>query len=662
MRGWRSALGLALLAGCAAAAAPAGAAEPRPAAACATASAAGSDAPAPADPAAAALARGSQLLARGDALGALAAWDESRALASERGEAALATLAGANAARAAVEAGALERAAQDLPRLLAEAEATPDAGLRTRLLVHLGGTWAQLAARRGSEGRQAAEVLTRAARAASDAGDARNESYALGWLGGLYERSGRADDALALTRRALRAGLRADAPDALYRWQWQAGRIQRASGRADEALAAYRQAAATLARVRDETAASGADSVATLGGTGDLQLELVDLLLARVAVVSEEAERQALLRETLQTLESQKVNELRDYFRDECLAAQHEASPDTIPGALIVYPISLPDRLELIVGGSGGGLEHHAVPVDAATFTAAVRDLRYKLARRTTREYLRPARQLYEWILRPLAPTLAQRRPQTLVFVPGGALRTIPFAALHDEQRGQFLIEQYPVAILPGLSLTDPRPLPRRNLELLAAGISEAVAGYPAVARVRDELDAVHASFPGRKLENQGFSVARFESEVADHPFGIVHVASHAEFSGDAAGSFLLAYDGRISLERLASVVGSTRFRAEQPLELLALSACETAAGDDRAALGLAGVALRAGARSALATLWSVNDEAAAKLVTGFYRALGDPALSRAAALRSAQLELLRSREWGHPALWSPFVLISSWL
>jgi CHAT domain-containing protein len=161
---------------------------------------------------------------------------------------------------------------------------------------------------------------------------------------------------------------------------------------------------------------------------------------------------------------------------------------------------------------------------------------------------------------------------------------------------------------------------------------------------------------------NQGFSIARFESEVASHPFGIVHVASHAEFSGDAAGSFLLAYDGRISLERLASVVGSTRFRAEQPLELLALSACETAAGDDRAALGLAGVALRAGARSALATLWAVNDEAAAKLVTGFYRALQDPALSRAAALQSAQLELLHSREWGHPALWAPFVLISSWL
>ena len=658
MRRCRGALGLALLAWLAAAAA---AADPVPAASC-RAPAGEAAAPAPAAPAAAALARGSELLARGDAAGALAAWDESAALAREGGDPALATLAAANAARAAVLAGDLDRAARDLPRVLAEAEATPDAALRVRLLVNLGGTWAELAARRPSEARRAAEVLGKAAQAAAAAGDARSEAYALGRLGGVYERAGRSEDALALTRRALRAALRADAPDALVRFQWQLGRIQRASGRDDEALAAYRQAASSLARLREETAASGADAAATLAGAGDLRLELVDLLLARAAAAKDESERQALLRETLAALESQKVDELRDYFRDECLAAQHEASPDAVPGALVIYPVSLPDRLELIVGGSGGGLERTAVRVDAATFTAAVRELRYKLARRTTREYLRPAAELYEWIVRPLEPVLARRRPQTLVFVPGGALRTIPFAALHDAKQGRFLVEQYPVAILPGLSLTDPRPLPRRNLELLAAGISEAVEGFPAVARVSDELDAVHRTFPGRKLVNEGFSVARFESEVAEHPFGIVHVASHAEFSGDAAGSFLLAYDGRISLERLSGVVGATRFRAEQPLELLALSACETAAGDDRAALGLAGVALRAGARSALATLWAVNDEAAAKLVTGFYRQLENPALSRAEALRNAQLELIATREWGHPALWAPFVLISSWL
>jgi CHAT domain-containing protein len=238
----------------------------------------------------------------------------------------------------------------------------------------------------------------------------------------------------------------------------------------------------------------------------------------------------------------------------------------------------------------------------------------------------------------------------------------VPLAALHDRERGEFLIEQIPVAMLPSLALTDPRPLPRGSLRLLAAGISEGVQGYPPVVRVRNEIEAVHAAFPGRTLLDRDFQVSRFVSEVEERPFGIVHVASHAEFSDDPDGSFLLAYDGKISLERLATVVGTTRFRSEQPLELLALSACETAAGNDRAALGLAGVALRSGARSALATLWSVNDEAAARLVTSFYRELGRPELSRAQALQAAQLGLLHTREWSHPALWSPFVLISSWL
>ena len=126
--------------------------------------------------------------------------------------------------------------------------------------------------------------------------------------------------------------------------------------------------------------------------------------------------------------------------------------------------------------------------------------------------------------------------------------------------------------------------------------------------------------------------------------------------------NFLLAYDGRVSMDQLAAMVGATRFRAEQPLELLTLSACESAAGDDRAALGLAGVALRAGARSALATLWSVNDQATAEFVVAFYRQWNDPQRSRAEALQYAQIELLSTRHYRHPGYWAPYLLINSWL
>jgi CHAT domain-containing protein len=129
----------------------------------------------------------------------------------------------------------------------------------------------------------------------------------------------------------------------------------------------------------------------------------------------------------------------------------------------------------------------------------------------------------------------------------------------------------------------------------------------------------------------------------------------------DVSESYLITYDGKLSMGELGDLVGRTRFR-EGGIELLTLSACQTAAGDDRAALGLAGVALRAGARSALATLWSVNDRAAAALVTEFYTQLGDPNVSRAEALQRAQLKTLRNHAFRHPNYWSPYLLISNWL
>jgi CHAT domain-containing protein len=311
------------------------------------------------------------------------------------------------------------------------------------------------------------------------------------------------------------------------------------------------------------------------------------------------------------------------------------------------------------VVGNEAGLSSHTVPVGGPALEEQARELRRLLARRTTLEYLGPAQRLYELLIRPVWPELAGR---TLVIVPDGALRMIPFAALRDEAAGQFLIEQLPLASSPGLTLTDPRPIDRPSVQVLAAGISKSVLGYPALAAVEGELTTVNGAFPGVVLLDEEFVADRFEAEVARRPVSIVHVASHGEFRGEAAESFVLAYDGPIPMERLAAVVGRTRYRAEQPLELLVLSACETASGDERASLGLAGVAVQAGARSAMGSLWRVSDEATAQLIEEFYTQLGDPAVSRAEALRRAQRRLLAEVRFRHPYYWSPFLLISNWL
>jgi CHAT domain-containing protein len=448
----------------------------------------------------------------------------------------------------------------------------------------------------------------------------------------------------------------------LYRWQWQTGRLLKALGKTDDAIAAYRRAVQTLQAIRPEMAVSyGSTQVSFRESVGPVYFELVDLLLQRAASTQAREQYEPYLIEARDTVELLKAAELRDYFRDDCVDAVRSriARLDIISQtAVVIYPILLPDRTELLVS-LPTGLKRFAVPVDAATLTQEVRAFRRKLEKRTTREYLPYAQQLYDWLLRPLEPELTPLPIDSLVFVPDGPLRTIPMAALHDGR--QFLIGKYAVAITPGLDLTDPRPMQRDTIKTLAVGLTEAVQGFPPLPNVSRELQAIQSLYGGAPLLNQDFRVSRLEKQLREERFTVVHIASHGRFEGDVAKTFLLTFDDKLTMERLDQAVGLFRFR-DEPLELLTLSACETAAGDDRAALGLAGVAIKAGARSALATLWHINDPASAILVAEFYRQLQEPSVSRAIALQRAQLSLLKDPRYQHPGYWSPFLLINNWL
>jgi len=388
---------------------------------------------------------------------------------------------------------------------------------------------------------------------------------------------------------------------------------------------------------------------------------LVDLLLQRAASLQDRLQYEPDLAEAREVVELFKAVELQDYFQDDCVDTTRSRVAKlegVAPGAVVVYPILLPDRMELLLS-LPDGLQRVAVPVGAQIVTHQVREFRRLLEKRTTREYLPHAQQLYNWLIRPIEPALASVHTDTLVFVPDRPLRTIPMAALHDGQ--QFLISKYAVATTPGLKLTDPRPLPRGNTRELALGLTEAVQGFPALSSVSPELDAVRRLYSSEVLLNQQFRIPSVEKELQERPFNVVHIASHGQFDSDVKKTFLLTFDDKLTMDRLDQVVGRLRFR-EEALELLTLSACQTAAGDDRAALGLAGVAIKAGARSALATLWYINDPAASELVAEFYRQLRDPVVSRAKALQRAQLKLLSTWHYGHPGYWSPFLLLNNWL
>jgi CHAT domain-containing protein len=223
------------------------------------------------------------------------------------------------------------------------------------------------------------------------------------------------------------------------------------------------------------------------------------------------------------------------------------------------------------------------------------------------------------------------------------------------------LIEQYAVALSPSLQLFDPKPLQSVQLNALALGLEEARHGFSRLTHVGNELAQIQSEMQSQVLLNQQFTKQAFQTEIDAQPFSIVHLATHGQFSSNADETFVLAWDKTINVSELNNLLRS-RERQQQPLELLVLSACETAAGDRRAVLGLAGVAIRAGARSTIASLWSVNDESTALLMNRFYQTLSDRDRGRAEALRQAQLALLKTPEYQLPIFWAPYVLIGNWL
>ncbi|HSL05158.1 MAG TPA: CHAT domain-containing protein [Nitrospiraceae bacterium] len=509
---------------------------------------------------------------------------------------------------------------------------------------------------------RAAGVLLEAATVAEHVDDARMRSYADGYLGHLYETEYRYDEALQLTRHAVFSAQSANAPESLFRWQWQLGRLLAATGKLDEAIASYSHATATLRPIRKEVdSAWETDSFSEEDSVRGLFFELADLLLHRASLMGDSPEADPDLRRARDTIETYKAAELRDYFQDDCvdtLQARITKLDTLAAGTAVVYPIVFTDRLELLVS-LPNGLKRLSIPVSSATLTQEVRAFRKTVEKRTTREYLPHAQQLYAWLIRPLEPDLASFQIDTLVFIPDGPLRTVPMTALHDGK--QFLIEKFAVATTPGLNLTDPKPIDRAKVQLLTTGLTQAVQGFPSLPFVQEEINTIRTLYQGGQLLNAEFSAPRLEQELKDHPYGILHIATHGWFASDTTQSYLLTYNGKLTINELDRLIGLFRYRKD-PLELLTLSACQTGIGDDRSALGLAGVAIKAGARSALATLWYINDEASAELVSEFYRQLRNPKLSKAQALQFAQQKLLGDRVYEHPAYWSPFLLLNNWL
>jgi CHAT domain-containing protein len=515
-------------------------------------------------------------------------------------------------------------------------------------------TWATLA----PDPATLTATLDRAITDSRQLGDQRALAYALGAKGALAQIQGQGAIARQDTQAALELADRLAAAEIAYPLLWQLGRIERAAGDRPAAIRAYQAAVTTLRQLRSDLVAVSADIQFSFRESVEpIYRDLVDLLLTPEVAISPEHLRQA--RDTIEALQ---LAELDNFFQDACSLAKPVAADTVDPHAALIYTISLPDRLEVIAALPGGQLHHHRIPQSQTNLELTLLQARAAVTKQPITGIptdLSALQTLYDGLVRPLEAELAARGIETLVFVLDSALRNLPVAALHDGDR--FLIESYGVALTPGLQLLDPQPLTRQNLQTLTAGLTQARQGFDPLPGVEQELQQIGATVPTEMLLDETFTAAQFNAAVNRNPFQIVHVASHGEFSSNAANTFILTWDDRVNARDLDRLL-SADVRQRHPIELLVLSACRTALGDNRAALGLAGVAVRAGARSTIASLWYVSDRATAELMAQFYATLAQSTTTKAAALRAAQRSLIHSPNFNAPYYWSAFVLVGNWL
>jgi CHAT domain-containing protein len=491
--------------------------------------------------------------------------------------------------------------------------------------------------------------------------DSRAEAQAIGSLGSLYALTGQVSEAKKLTKQALIIAENLPAPDLAYRLDWQLGKIIMANNPTEReievATSAYRQAINHLKSLRNDLNAIDADLQFSFRDSVEpVYREYVNLLLRDGQNIPEQN-----LASARDLMESLQVAELENFLRQGCLDTYTVQLDKIDRSAAVIYPIILPDRVATIASIPGQPLRYYSQKISAATIEETVAGLQKKILSPNFEEraFKQQSKQIYDLLIAPLASNLAAAKTKTLVFVLDGAFRNIPMSVLYDGNK--YLVESYNLALTPGLQLVPPQEsTDRSRSQALLGGISEGRQGFSALPNAKTEIDSIAQILPHQKLFNEQFASKPVSTNLVSSNAPFVHFATHGQFSSKAEDTYILTWDNRLNLDQFSNLLKDRGSRSNS-IELLVLSACQTATGDKRATLGLAGVAIRARAKSTIASLWSVSDEATQDLMVNLYKNLATKNLSKGESLRQAQQTLLQNPKYRSPYFWAPFVLVGNW-
>ncbi|MDY6899423.1 MAG: CHAT domain-containing protein [Cyanobacteriota bacterium] len=545
---------------------------------------------------------------------------------------------------------------------------------------------------------QSLSLLQKSVLTSNSLKDNRLQSYANGALGHYWECNQDYQKALTYTQNAiLAAENKLNAKESLYLWEWQAGRILDKQNNKKSAIESYQRAFETLEDIRLDI----------LTAKRNIQFDFRDvvrplyrnLAQSRLELLQSGAipkkQRPQELSKVVKTIDALKLAELQNYFGNDCVLSGlnpkqvDELLEDKENKAKFENTVFLSS---IILDGKTGILLQSA---NQTTKFRWIKDSQQRIVSSDKLETIiaefreglvggledgnydtTTAAQLYDWIIRPFANDINSEKVKTLVFIQDGFLRSVPMSALYDNQQQKYLVETYAIATTPSLRLTVTQPN-RNKQKALILGLTEqsTIDGkfFPELFAVENEISVVKQQFPNHTdLIDENFLPQNFQQQLQQNTYPIIHIASHAQFGVIPEDTFIVTgKDKKLTISQLENALQNLT-NPSGSVELLALTACQTALGDDRATLGLAGVALQVGVKSAVASLWNVQDASTSVLVEEFYKNYRERGMSIAQALQKAQIEMINAKNlpsserinitYDHPVHWASMIVIGNWL
>ncbi|WP_353572087.1 CHAT domain-containing protein [Candidatus Albibeggiatoa sp. nov. BB20] len=523
------------------------------------------------------------------------------------------------------------------------------------------------------------------------------KSYVAGYMAQLYQQQTRYQEAIDLTKQAIRFAQKIQDNYALYLWQDQLGQLREKTQQRDLAMIAYQQAIFYFNQIRATVLTTNHQPIKDkkfYEAQGQTYFRLIRLLSQKSQSIQDQKQTQCYVAQMSQLFELFNQGELEEYYQDECLAERHFAkvsadlllqncqhgtqlldeayqafftSPhfDDTTATLYIFKLNQ-QQLGLILRLANQVFLH---TVDAPKLAKARKGFisQVKQSGSHINNIFEHGQQLYQYFIQPIKQQLEQYKINTLLFVSHDRLRTIPFAALHDGEH--FLVEDYAVVVLPFMPKEAFIDKTTKNHILLSA----LTAGENALTFAGVEVNAIHQHYEHYHiLDGKAFTRQDLLNETQKMPYSVIHLATHGKFGNQVNQSYLQTYGQHIFMDDLKNINMMNSFK-DSPIELLTLSACETSVNSSQAALGFSGIAIQAGAKTALGSLWQVSDLSTCYLMESFYENVQK--MPKAQALQQAQIELLTGnikpnsycfeqdspKGYQSPYYWAGFQLVGYW-